>query len=86
MTAVATISFAVLAVAGALCVGRLLRHSTLADRVVALDVLVLLTVTGVAVDSARTGEGTFLDLLVVASLLGFVGTIVAARFIEDRGS
>lgn len=85
MEVVTSVAFGLLVVAAALCVARLLRRSSLADRIVALDVLVLLVVTGVAVHAARTGEGTNLDLLVVAALLGFVGTVVTARFIEDRG-
>ncbi|CAN5526154.1 hypothetical protein BH20ACT2_BH20ACT2_21980 [soil metagenome] len=82
----ATIALGVLSIAGALCLVRLLRRGSLADRIVALDTLLLVVVTGIAADAARTGDGIYVDVLVVAALLGFVGTSVVARFIERRGA
>jgi multicomponent Na+:H+ antiporter subunit F len=43
-------------------------------------------VSGIAVQAARTGDGTYLDVLVVTALLGFLGTVTVARFIERRGA
>ncbi|MEQ8717932.1 MAG: monovalent cation/H+ antiporter complex subunit F [Acidimicrobiales bacterium] len=86
MNTVTAVAFAALAVSALLCVLRLLRPSNLADRVVALDLLVLVVIMGVAVNITRTGDGIFADLLLVASLLAFVATVVTARFIEDRGA
>lgn len=86
MNTVTTVAFAILSASAVLCLLRLLRPSNLADRVVALDLLVLVVVTGVAVGITRTGDGVFADLLLVAALLGFVATVVTARFIEDRGT
>lgn len=86
MNIVTAIAYGILALSAILCVARVLRPSNLADRVVALDLLVLVVVTGVAVDITRTGRGIFADLLLVASLLAFVATVVTARFIEDRGT
>ena len=43
-------------------------------------------VCGIAVHAVRTGSGEYLDVLVVASLLGFTGTALVARFIERRGA
>lgn len=75
-----------LALAGALSVLRLLRGRSLADRIVALDMTLVVVVCGIAVYSARTGSGVFLDALVVVALLGFTGTALVARFIERRGA
>lgn len=86
MDAVTTIAFGALAVAAALCTVRLLRGPSLADRIVALDSLLVVIVCGIAVETARTRSGTHLNLLVVAALLGFVGTVTVARFIERRGA
>ncbi len=86
MTAVTTITLGGLAVAATLCMVRLLRSDTIADRIVALDALLVVVGAGIAVGAARTGNGTYLDVLVVASLLGFVGTVTVARFIERRGT
>jgi multicomponent Na+:H+ antiporter subunit F len=77
----------ILAVAGLLCVVRLARPGgSVADRAVALDTLLTITVTGVAVYAVMTGARAFIDLLVVAALVGFVGTVTVARFMERRGA
>lgn len=86
MTLVTTIVLAMLAVAGALCLLRLLRGASLTDRIVALDTLLVIIVCGIAVQAARTGSGIYLDVMVVVALLGFTGTALVARFIERRGA
>lgn len=86
MDVVTTACLAGLTVAAALCVARLVRRGSLADRIVALDTLLVVVVAGIAVNAARTRAGTFLDVLVVAALLGFVATVTVARFIERRGA
>lgn len=86
MNAVYGIALAVLTVAGLVCLARLLRPgSSLADRVVALDTLVVVIVSGIAVDMLWRDVRAFVDLLVVTSLLGFVATVTVARFLEKRG-
>lgn len=82
----ATVALGALTAAGMLCLLRLVRRGSLADRIVALDSLLWVVVSGIAVQAARTGDGTYLDVLVVAALLGFVGTATVARFIERRGA
>jgi multisubunit Na+/H+ antiporter MnhF subunit len=74
-----------LAVAGACFVARLVLGPTLADRVVALDGLVITLISAIALDAALTGSPLFVDAVVVIALVGFVGTAAAARFIEERG-
>ncbi len=86
MRVVTSLAFLGIAVSGLLCLLRLVQGPSLADRIVALDALLIVIVSGIAVDAARTGEGTYLDVLVVAALLGFVGTVNVARFIERRGA
>lgn len=81
----ATVAFVMLAAAAMLCVVRLMRGQRLADRIVALDTLLLMVVSGLAVQAAITGEDTFLDVMVVAALLAFTGTAMVANFIERRG-
>lgn len=78
-------ALAILALAGACFFARLVVGPTLADRVVALDGLVITLVSAIALDAARTGSGLFVDAVVVIALVGFVGTTAAARFIEERG-
>lgn len=81
-----SLALAALAVAALFCVARLIRPGSLAERIVAVDSLLVVIVSGVAVQSARTGDGVYLDVLVIAALLGFVGTVTVARFIESRGT
>ncbi len=86
MNIATTIALAALAVAAALFLVRLVRGPSLADRIVALDATLVVVVSGIAVQAARTRDGTYLDVLVVAALLGFVSTVTVARFIERRGA
>lgn len=74
-----------LALAGALAVVRLLRGPSVPDRIIALDNLLLVVTAGVAVGAVAAGGGSFLDVLVAVALLGFVGTVTVARFVERRG-
>lgn len=85
MIAYATaIAFVLLSVAALLCVVRMIRGPRLANRIVALDALLLMVVSGLAVQSAITGEDTYLNVMVVAALLAFTGTSMVANFIERR--
>ena len=64
---------------------RLLLGPSVADRIIALDGLLLITVSILAVETARTGDTVFVDAIVAIGLLGFVGTAIAGRFVERRG-
>jgi multicomponent Na+:H+ antiporter subunit F len=85
ITAVAVICLVVLAISAALCVGRIVRGDSVADRVLALDNLLVVAVVGVAVQAARTGNGVYLDVLLVVALVAFIGSTAVARFNERRG-
>jgi multicomponent Na+:H+ antiporter subunit F len=86
MTVVIDICLTLLVVAGALCLLRLVRGESIADRVVALDALLVIIISGVAVDAASRQSGLFLDVLVVGALVAFAGTVTVARFVERRGA
>lgn len=58
---------------------------SLADRIVAIDALVVTIVAIILVHSIRTKSSWFLGVAVVVALVGFVGTIAGARFVERRG-
>lgn len=81
-----TVALVLLAAAAALCLVRMIRGKRLADRIVALDALLLTIVSGLAVHAALTTEDTYLDVMLVAALLAFTGTAMVANFIERRGS
>lgn len=79
------ISLVVLALAAALFLARLILGPTLADRVNALNGLLIAGTGAIAAHSVGSGQGAFLPILVVIALVGFVGTAMVARFIEGRG-
>jgi multicomponent Na+:H+ antiporter subunit F len=85
MDTVGLIAYVLLTLAGALCLARVLAGPTLADRVLALDCLLIVVVVGVGVDAAVTGRGVYLDVLLVVALVAFIGTTAVARFLERRG-
>lgn len=70
---------------GACFLARAIRGPSLADRVVAIDGLVVTIVAITLVHSIRTGSQWFLGVAVVVAFVGFVGTAAGARFIEQRG-
>ncbi len=79
----AVVGFLVAGICGGL---RLLRGPTLADRIVALDVVLMSLMGAIAVDAARSGSTTNLDLLVVIAIVGFTATVATSRFIEHQDS
>ena len=78
-------SLSVLAVAGALFGYRMLVGPTLADRVNALNGLLVVGSSAIAAQAVRTDQGAFIPVIVVLALVSFVGTAMVARFIESRG-
>lgn len=77
-----TAAFVLLALAGACFAVRLVIGPRLSDRVMGLDGLIIVGVSAVALRAMSTGDGSFLPVLVVVTLVGFVGTSASARFIE----
>jgi multicomponent Na+:H+ antiporter subunit F len=63
---------------------RVIWGPSLPDRVVAVDLLGITAVCLMIVAAARAKEAAFLDAAVVIALLGFLGTIAYARYIERR--
>lgn len=61
---------------------RLLRGPTLPDRVVALDLLAILTVGFIAVHAVRSNQAIYLDVALALALIAFLSTIAFAFHIE----
>jgi multisubunit Na+/H+ antiporter MnhF subunit len=78
-------TFVVLVLAAGLFGYRLLSGPSLADRVVALNGMLIVGMVGLAADAVRTERGPYIPVLVVLALVGFVGTAMIARFLEGRG-
>jgi multicomponent Na+:H+ antiporter subunit F len=82
MIAAATV---LLVLAGAAFGFRLVRGPSLVDRVVGVNGLLLVGMAGLAANAVATGDGSYIPVLVVASLVGFIGTAIIARFVEGQG-
>lgn len=80
------VSLGILAVSAVLCVVRVARVDSVAERVIALDTLLIVILVAVMVEVARSGRGTFLDVVLAMVLLAFIGSTAVGRFIERRGA
>ncbi len=64
---------------------RLLKGPTLADRVVALDLISILLVAMLALFALASTIATYMDAAVVLALVAFLGTVALARFMLRSG-
>jgi multicomponent Na+:H+ antiporter subunit F len=81
-----TISFIMLSMAMLLSFIRLLRGPSLADRVVALDLITVETVGFIAVYDIATHEPVYLRVAIILALIAFLGTVAFAYYIGRRAS
>lgn len=79
------VTLCALLVALGVVVVRLVTGPSLADRVVALDVLAYIAVGVIAAYAVGTGTPALLDAALVLALVAFLGTVAFARFVERRG-
>ena len=79
-------TFAILVLAAAVFTYRLVAGPSLADRIVALNGLLIVGIGGIATHAAHTGVGSFLPTLVTIALVGPIGNGMIARYIEARRS
>lgn len=78
------VAIACFALSGALGTIRLLVGPSLADRIMALDVVLISFMGAIAVEAARQQDRTYLILLVVLAIIGFTATVAASRFLESE--
>ena len=81
MTVVYWLAFGLLGSGALLALVRLGRGPSLLDRVVATDTLLVIVSAGLAVYAALARDPTLVPVLVVVSLLAFVGSVSVARYI-----
>lgn len=65
-----------------LALGRFLKGPTAADRVVAFDVLTLISIIFIVFGALAEGRSIYLDAALVYGLLSFLGVISVARYLE----
>jgi multicomponent Na+:H+ antiporter subunit F len=79
---VSHITLGMLGVALLLAFVRLVRGPTLPDRIVAMDLFGVLVVGLIVVLAGSSGVGATLDAAFVIALIGFLGTIAYATYVE----
>ena len=79
--------FAALAISGVtvlLAVVRLVRGPSLADRVVALDLLSAVAIGIMATWSVAADDAVYLDVALLVALVAFLSTVAFARYAEQE--
>ncbi|MBF8192136.1 cation:proton antiporter [Nonomuraea sp. K274] len=84
MTVVYVVTLALLACGAAATLYRVARGPSMLDRAVAFDVLTALSMCGVGAFAVIRDDYSDLPILLVLSLLGFVGSVSLARFFPGR--
>jgi multicomponent Na+:H+ antiporter subunit F len=83
-TLMLTVIAPVLMLAIVLSLIRLVRGPSIADRVIALDLLTTIAIGIIAAISIATDQAAFIDIALLVAVLGFLATIAFAYYIERR--
>ncbi len=75
------VAFGCLLLAFAFTVFRLVRGPSFADRVVALDFLMLIGIGFIAVKAVVSKEYSYIDVAIAMALVGFLATVALSRYI-----
>jgi multicomponent Na+:H+ antiporter subunit F len=76
------VALSMVSVAFFLAAIRLFRGPTLADRVVALELIASLMVGVVAIVAVIADQGVMIDVAIALTLVGFLGAVSLARYME----
>ena len=82
LTLVSQITLVMLGVALLISLIRLIKGPTLPDRIVAMDLFGVLVVGFIVVLAGSSGVRATLDAAIVIALVGFLGTIAYATYVE----
>ncbi|MGV3527400.1 MAG: cation:proton antiporter [Flavisolibacter sp.] len=74
----------VLALSAILVFYRFIKGPDMVDRVIALDLLIIIGIGVIAVYSIVTGQSTFLDIAMILAMIGFLGTVAFSYYLEKR--
>lgn len=80
------LALAALAITFGLTVLRAVIGPSVADRAVAADVALYVIVAAIALLVLRSGAESFLDVILIATLLGFLATVALGVLVGRRGS
>ncbi len=80
--AIVTAAAVLIFLAIVLCVFRLIVGRTLVDRIVAVDLLTVISISLIALYAHVSGRFIYLDVALVYGLLSFLSVLAIARFLE----
>jgi multicomponent Na+:H+ antiporter subunit F len=69
----------------AMCLFRIGRGPTAADRAVAIDILGIVVVCFTVMMSIKTGKNYYLTIGIAWAMLSFIGAIALAKHLEGKG-
>ncbi|GAA3703818.1 hypothetical protein GCM10022377_16920 [Zhihengliuella alba] len=84
LTAAAWTAGILLSLAAVLVIIRLMRGPSILDRAIAMDVLLAIIMAALCVDMAVNGHLNHMAFVVVACVVGFIGTVTISRYVTDR--
>lgn len=76
--------FMILLASAFLCLYRVLRGPTAADRIIAIDILGILIVGFCAIIVIPTGRSWYIDIGIAWSLQSFISTLALAKYMEGK--
>lgn len=82
LESVLQLSLVILSIAVIISFVRVIMGPRLEDRIVAMDLVAILTVGIIITATARTGQRSLLDAASLIALVGFLGTIAYAWYVE----
>jgi len=68
----------------ALCLYRVIRGPTIADRMVSIDIFGILVVGVCAILAIQTGRTFIIDIGIAWIILSFIGTLTLAKYLEGK--
>jgi|688.fasta_scaffold272488_4 multisubunit Na+/H+ antiporter MnhF subunit len=77
-----TICYILLGLALAMSAWRLFKGPTAADRILAVDLLAVVTASAVVMHAIDTDTPVFIDVIVVLGVIVFFGTVALARTLD----
>lgn len=76
--------FLILLMTALLCLYRVLRGPTAADRIVAVDILGVLIIGFCAIIGIPTGRSWYIDIGIAWALQSFISTLALAKYLEGK--
>ena len=75
----------ILLLAAVMCLYRITKGPTAADRIVAVDILGILIIGFCAIMTISTGRSWYMDIGIAWALQSFIGTLALAKYLDRKG-